>query len=197
MRDDLRRPITILDGLVLIAATGIGIAGARKMRASQGLPSIWVGLDVVNGSVPFMLALTLGLLALGLRGPRPPRRKLGARPGWVACLVVGIALGIDAGLHLMNRGVAAAFLPSGGLGVSGELDLLLTNTIWRMTSVGTHAVAAAWAVMALLGCWRPRRDWVDRLGLILGVYWLALMPLQVVASFLPDILAAVKRWVDL
>ena len=35
------------------------------------------------------------------------------------------------------------------------------------------AVAAAWMVQALAGRWRPERSWVDRLGRVLGAYWIA------------------------
>jgi hypothetical protein len=35
------------------------------------------------------------------------------------------------------------------------------------------AVAVAWIFQALAGRWRPAPDWSDRIGRILGIYWIA------------------------
>jgi hypothetical protein len=36
------------------------------------------------------------------------------------------------------------------------------------------AIAAAWLILALSGRWRPERTWVDRLGCLIGLAWIAL-----------------------
>jgi hypothetical protein len=36
------------------------------------------------------------------------------------------------------------------------------------------AVLVAWLVLLAIGCFRPERDWVDRAGRALGIYWIAL-----------------------
>jgi hypothetical protein len=34
-------------------------------------------------------------------------------------------------------------------------------------------VAAIWLLLALSGRWRPERSWIDRLGRLLGLVWMA------------------------
>jgi hypothetical protein len=34
-------------------------------------------------------------------------------------------------------------------------------------------VAAIWLLLVLSGRWRPERSWIDRLGRLLGVVWIA------------------------
>jgi len=38
------------------------------------------------------------------------------------------------------------------------------------------AIVAAWTIQAMSGRWRPSRDWNDRLGRILGYFWIATIP---------------------
>lgn len=34
-------------------------------------------------------------------------------------------------------------------------------------------VAVVWLLLALSGRWRPEKSWIDRLGRLLGVVWIA------------------------
>lgn len=36
-----------------------------------------------------------------------------------------------------------------------------------------YSVAAVWLLLALSGHWRPERSWIDRLGRVLGLVWIA------------------------
>jgi hypothetical protein len=38
----------------------------------------------------------------------------------------------------------------------------------------SKAIAAAWLILALSGRWRPERTWIDRLGCLIGLAWIAL-----------------------
>jgi hypothetical protein len=88
------------------------------------------------------------VLLMRLRRPRPPLRRLATEPGAVACAAVllGLLQGSLRGIWLETRPIL--FAPP-----------------W---------VAVAWAVLWLSGRWRPGRDWIDRLGQVVGFGWFAL-----------------------
>jgi hypothetical protein len=123
----------------------------------------------------FFAAWSLAWLLLRLRRPRPRLRRLMRQPGMVACTASAVVLGIRLINHLSIAGLIACHY--GGADAWGYLDDITTQD--EMPFVPSQigcAVAAAWAVQALGGCWRPERSWIDRMGRVLGWYWLAMIP---------------------
>ena len=171
MRD---RPFTLLDLLILVAATGVGLGAMRAMSPDHDMyiasytpippptwPN-WVSVVVLGWAFylsPLLAAWTLGILGLRLRRPRP--RRLALQLGWVACC--SATAGIAAGAVMTLVGILGRF------GVIHYFDLV-------PYPVGV-AVLAAWAQLAASGLWRPRGDWVDRAGRVIGMAWMAMVPL--------------------
>src|SRR5258708_2678602 len=114
MRTPAGRSFGVADGLILVAATAVGLASIRVMMASASLEltpeQIWkalstpprngwsignvVEMSFVLGSVlaiPCLWAWTLALLLLRWRGPRTLRRRLVRAPGAMACLVAAVS----------------------------------------------------------------------------------------------------------
>ena len=117
------RRFGVADGLILVAATAIGLAASRAITPDElTLQATWeAGLDPPQGGwsllfivqfacilidvavIPSLAAWTIACLALRLRGPRPPWRRLARRPGMVACLAATLALGISAAAGMASR----------------------------------------------------------------------------------------------
>ncbi|QDV33067.1 hypothetical protein [Tautonia plasticadhaerens] len=174
------RRFTILDALVLVAATAFGLA---LMRETKGLPPGRVSatqgaidLAVVYAiyySSSMLIVWSLAAVAQAERRPRPPLGDLLRSPGFIA---VASAL----------LGVAVVALPSAGLSVlrpstpGGTFPLALSRRL--STDVG-HFVIGAALPMAFYGRWLPRRTWVDRLGWAVGLLWVALLLLYWARSY--------------
>jgi hypothetical protein len=84
MTDAVRRRMTILDVMALIGATAISLVGARFMLSLLELPPASRGVSALLGSVWIALVMTLVLIPLRLRQPRPPIGSLWCQPGWHA-----------------------------------------------------------------------------------------------------------------
>lgn len=100
------RRFTIADGMVLIAASAFGMLLARAVL--PGLQSLTAAIRSTLGSGlgPFQIShwwaqelgsclvvpLMLATIALRLRGPRPPWRRVAVQPGFAACLACAASL---------------------------------------------------------------------------------------------------------
>lgn len=170
------RKFTLLDLLILIAATAAGLGAMRALSPDHDnftapyspiSPPTWmnwgsvVALNWAFYLSPLLAAWTLGILALRLRRPRPSLRRLAFQPGWVACCVATV--GIAAGTVMTLIGVYGRY------GIGYYFDLV-------PYPVGV-AVAAAWTQLAVSGRWRSEGSWIDRAGRVMGIAWLAIVPL--------------------
>jgi hypothetical protein len=186
-RAPLRR-LTLLDVMILIAATAIG---ARSLHVIWNLLNVshlaspldtWPILGVlvraphaIGAAVPLVAAWTVALPVLWIRHPRPPFHRLVLQPGMAACTAATLALGISA-LYRMAE-VAAHAVSLGqpvSFGDQGIWALICMDLIQRPSGVGI-AVAAVWSWLILGRRWRPQPTWIDRLGRGLGVYWLMMI----------------------
>ena len=176
--DPTHRRFGLLDLMILVAATAAGLtvirwsipAAYEEMAPNPLLGEVEFGQRIVLGcwmvlgAWPLIASWSLGLLMLRLRAPRPSRRILDRRPGFVA--PVAATLGSLFG---------ALFYPM--FASSRQPDAWAIVTAYP---VG-YAVAGAWLSMILGGRWHPSKDAYDRAGRALGVYWIAMIPLFGVA----------------
>jgi hypothetical protein len=173
-----RRRFTLLDAMVLLAATGIGLAGARAYQASMdsmsntprvGVISITFGsaIQYFGRPAPFLAGWTVALFILRLRRPRPHYRRLVRSPGFAA----GYAAIL--GLACCAVSIAIAWLIDYLKAKPFQLGIFY---MWmRSISFAGPSVAAVWLSLALQGHWRRRgaQDWIEISGIVLGVCWLA------------------------
>src|SRR4051794_4601114 len=96
MTDSNRRRFTVTDGMVLIAATAVGLASARALarldETTFGPDRIWSDAVGSAYSVAFCLCLawSFALPLLRLRQPRPRFRDLFRQHGFAACVAVAL-----------------------------------------------------------------------------------------------------------
>jgi len=175
------RRLTILDGAVLVAATGLALAIARGA----------VGAARTTGEAALVLipalltCATAAVLALRLRRPRPDLRRLTRQPGAVAVLAASAALAVGAlpiaaaaivRLVRMSQASPAVVLGAVSVPVSGfepGWATWLTGPLFHLTRLVGVAVLGAWIVLALSGRRRPEASWIDALGRLLGAFWIA------------------------
>jgi hypothetical protein len=164
------RRFNLLDAMILVAAAAFGIAAGRAQVSSSQVPGAWWGVDVHNGGVWFAFIWAVALILVQFRAGSHERRRLTCRPGFTACLVVVASLAV-----LLVHELALKLFMWARWGRPLRFESAdLTDRLFGLLSMNVPcAVAATWVVLALGGRWRPGRDWVDRLGLLLGVYWLA------------------------
>jgi hypothetical protein len=205
MRRESSRPFRILDGVVLIAATGVGLAGWRFWFAvtDSGWDRLWPTGDLwklerwliaAQWAAPvasiMLLSWTGAVLLLRLGPGRPRRRRLWSQPGFLACVAVVLAfalksvgVGFDTVRWFLTT--SPARLSNVGYGaVAGQSALM----VFSNHPVGSQAKAGQiillfWLVIWAGGRCRPEPSWIDRSGRALGVAWVCLSAVDVFYAF--------------
>jgi len=190
MRPCVPRRFTLIDAMVLIAATAIALVPIRIfLWESWHFPDelsaaeIWrTGLDVNVNLIPLALTLSFALSLLGMRKPRPNIRRVYRRPGMAACtaaLVYAV---------LSVTGYVGFLYFTNALG-NVKFDSNNVITLWIRIGMQPMfllggAVASVWIVLWLSGVWRAERSWIDRAGRALGIYWITISVLFSWAFFM-------------
>lgn len=190
-----RRRFTLLDAMIVVGSAAPAFAVLRAtdetgewlgLLADLIKPELWrVQLDTFAYLVPLMLtplavSATLDVLALRLRKPRPGRRRLARQPGFAACLATALAGLVGAAFTLARMLVELLGVTANNGGVKPAstswddpfdwLDLFAHSAM----PLGGFGVVVAWAGLALAGIGRPEPGWVDRMGRLVGLAWIAL-----------------------
>lgn len=207
-----KRTFTLADAIVLIAAIGLGFAWARfNMRDYEGthmpladrvyepfrdsypIPKAWrpwwyyvsLAWVTVDAMIPCVAVLTLAVLALGLKSPRPPLRRLVRRPGFAGCLAASTALIASGFGNAVTMHLDDIFFKVENPGVPDPYP----HHYWRNLSdfiepsfVGI-AVIGAWSIL-LFGGRRNAKDWVERTGQVLGFAWAMTVPIAWISRWL-------------
>jgi hypothetical protein len=160
------RPFTLLDAMILVAATAGGF-GLWRWLFIDALNSphntvfqysiLWRTAAFFVTAGPVMLVETIGFIVIRLRPPRPPLRRLMAQPGMVSC-VASLCF-----LTLLATFLFIAFV---------KMELSLGGLAEMVPAPVGLAVATAWVILLLSRRWRFERGWIDTLGVILGCYWI-------------------------
>ena len=117
-------------------------------------------------ATPIITMMSLALIPIRLRGPRPQRRRLAHQPGLLAACSAGLPI-VFVGLPVV---VAA---PPAGAGWGSLLELLVSEwKLWYLTILGGLAVLVSWMTLLVGLHWRAEPSGVDRLGRTLGIFWI-------------------------
>jgi hypothetical protein len=168
MTDAARRRITISDIMALVAAAAVSMVAARSILWMT-VPAAWWGVTALLVSSSTALATTLILIPLRLRFPRPQGERLWRQPGWLACAAVVLALAIGLAQQLLEVAFILIRLGPSRL----NLASLFRNLLLRFPHEAGLSVAAAWSTLFMVGGWEPEKGWIDRLGRLLGLYWIS------------------------
>jgi hypothetical protein len=171
------RRFNTADAMVMIAATAIAFAFVQF----QGLPWIlaekWFPPqdnilrppedgDLAALISSFLIPWTVALLILRLRRPRPSRRRLFMRPGFVAC-AIAIAMMVFLCLDEYRQCVFT-YRSFPALGFQNVVALNYRISV-------SFATAGLWVLMAACGRWHAERSWIDRAGRAMGALWIILI----------------------
>ena len=132
---------------------------------------------------PCLTTWTVAVAILAFVPPRPAVRRLMRRPGVmasIAFIVAFTALSIAMPSSLIEP--APRFYPERGT----ELywDDWWIAVCFALPRVAALCVAVSWVTLAASGRCRRQGEWLDRLGTALGVCWLGLGLMRIVASAL-------------
>lgn len=180
--DDLRRPFTLLDGMIGVAASAGGLGLIRFLHLGvdrEFLRKIWSEPDWFfhSWAVPqlnlhaFLISAvaasisTPTVLIYRLRRPRPAWRRLAGQPGMAAMLAVLIAWMTTLSLWFAVR----SFEPADSLG-----DEFVAIILGLAAVLSGSGVASRWGVLLLSRRWAGERSWIDRMGRLVGAGWLVL-----------------------
>ncbi len=171
-----RRRFTLLDAMILVAATAVGYAGVRVtyhiMRVNPGefLQFASVG-DFLNLTfvlsllaMPVLASWTLTLIPLRLLAPRPRFRRLARQPGFAAAVAPTMAA------MFLTPPIAFGEILSMN---QSHWDPFLVIYPLVPASLGV-SVVVAWSLLLLGRRWRAEPSWIDRLGRALGAIWILL-----------------------
>lgn len=174
------RRFTIGDGMVLIAATAIGLAWASQAwrvfqtddRAANPWDLVWRRtIDGVALALPCVLAWTLAWIALRLRRPRPSWRRVSRLPATTALMAAMLSLavmvpfgGAMVANALMRERTGGAFWR--------ELPAALIELLAMATPFVGFVVLISWLLLAVQRRWRCESSWIDRTGRALGMLWI-------------------------
>jgi hypothetical protein len=165
------RRFHLVDGMILVAATGAGFAWARFNFGPEGqIAGLWSksatstrwladGITAgLMGTLPVLFTWTLAVLAIRLRRPRPRMRVLARQPGFVGCSAACLAVSLCSVMPILSL-------------AAGKDAHVVRWFLLNYTPEPAFAVFGAWFSLALGGSWRPEPSWIDRTGRILGLGW--------------------------
>jgi hypothetical protein len=191
--------MTMLDAVLLVGSAAIGMGGFQLVRRGlfQGwtinnpqIPDVrtWTTwqlivtcTDISAFLIPLIGPWTLLLIVLRFRPPRPSWRKIRRQPGMVACLAVhfgwcwsilALILAVDAKYVARQTRFP---MPT------EWAQKFLSDEVFMYVGL---SVAIAWAVQYVTGQWRRSADWIDRMGRMMGVCWIAIGLVWMVREYL-------------
>src|SRR4051794_40468327 len=173
METPARRRLTLLDLLILIAATAAGLSlvrislngiAARPLASGAGaLTTSYITAAQTYASC-LLAAWSPALLALSLRGPRRAFRRVAREPGFIACAAATTGVALHSTVCLTQFAM-------------GKLQLdpaTVSRITGAFTNYGSLMVAGAWLSLALGSRWRTDSSWTGWAGRALGVGWIGL-----------------------
>jgi hypothetical protein len=167
------RKATILDGVILVAATAAGLTLARTGITAFGWGASTDRIDRLAGGTRLVsclaLGLSVGLFPIRFRRPRPSLREISQQPGMIACSAVCLSVFIGAIVAIPT--IVLAF--SKPVSYTHELKNILVSVMSNAHIA--HSVAAAWMAQLLTATWRAEKGWIDQTGQTLGIFWILSM----------------------
>jgi hypothetical protein len=144
------RHFNLWDGMILIAALAIGLAFGKRATWHVSVPGM---LSVPYAACLCLESLSVAVLLLRSRRPRPPLALVVVQPGVFACGTAVVCLIISA-----IMGVLVGY----------------DHTLWPIFEISATGggITSVWLMFWLGGLWKPEKGWIDGMGRFLGVCWI-------------------------
>src|SRR5262245_5829492 len=178
-----RRPFRIVDSMLLVAATAVAFTISRN-GWPPGLAFTTFGGSLerllfvfMRQCIPFPAMWTLTIVVLAWWDQRRRQRRAPRHAGIIACYAAGAAI------------VVTSFIGSSFYAVHVlEDNLMIPKILSHATQMHPFppfanapleeivgaSVLGAWTTLAGSRRWRTESSWIDRLGRVLGVFWILL-----------------------
>lgn len=200
------RAFTLLDGIVLVAATAVGFAFWRSLGSTtsdvtigltseDGVELTVISLEMVGppsfGSLfrtllglPFLLypmavAWTAALVVLRLLRPSSAGSRVACEPGFAACLGVLLAFAVKFAESISERLTFEWRQSAWTYPSPSDRGLLRGFGFPQTAGYILLAMVAIWGTLWATGGFRPQRSWMGRM---LGMFWVVLSLMRI---FLP------------
>jgi hypothetical protein len=179
-----QRRFTPIDAAILLAAVAMSVAwviNTQPLLTQLAESIFFTPRLLVHPAAAFLVPLTLALLILRLRRPRPPLVLCLRQPGAVACFIAAIFLVLEVLNHFLDLTYRLLdviqlrySIPSYKLTAVVLRSLTLFDSIaFSIGAAPGLAVAGAYSALWSAGLWRKESSWIDRAGQILGWCWIA------------------------
>ncbi len=183
MTDEPHRRFRLVDAMVLIAVAALTLAMTRSyLRCFSVLSSLVTTEPInvrvmgvrewLNACVPLLVVISAALWPLRFTRPMDRFRRTARRPGlavsyatWVALVLALVRSASDLRTLLTHT-----HFPTVGFLSPG--DIFVLRVVGMKDFIGS-GVAVTWLLLWLGGGWRAEPTWIDRLGRLLGVFWVA------------------------
>jgi hypothetical protein len=110
--------------------------------------------------------MNLAIIPLRLRGPRTRSLRRIRQPGMAAACAVAVVLSMTALGSFASVMTHAKYWPTN----------VILETFWlRNGYLIAPTVALVWLTLVIQRRWQPGRDWVDRLGIVIGLAWIIIV----------------------
>lgn len=161
--------LSLLDAMVMIAATALGILPARwTLGEHQKTKFSNLAQRVVYAAndflPPVLVAWSVAVLILGLVGHRLSRRAIARRPGFIACLTAVLFTVYAVAVSFMFR----------VLQDPEQIGQHYLNLLFTLSNYVGPSIAGAWLVHALIGSRFFRATGVELMGCLVGLGWVGM-----------------------
>jgi hypothetical protein len=188
MRPSVRRPLRIIDLMVLVAATAVAFAIYRR-GVQPGLAFTTFGTNFeaqvfvwMHQFTMFPAMWSIAVLAIDRFDSRKRRRRVVRDAGVIACgaatVVIAISSLISSSFYLVHLLEDFQAIPR-VLSHPRSMHLLPPFGEAPLEMFVGAAVVGAWAALALARRWRAEPSGIDRLGRVLGLSWIGLLILYI------------------
>jgi hypothetical protein len=159
--------------MILVGATAIALTMMRLVDFTPPYRTTplydHIAFFIEKYLLPWLIALSWAMMAIRLRRPRPPMRRLWRQPGATASAMIVltfvlVASQVVARIMTMPRAYLANMHKPWNQSTESYLFLLSFD--------GSMLIAGAWATLALTRRMRREPGWIDGLGTAVGATWI-------------------------
>jgi hypothetical protein len=177
-----QRRFRLADAMVLIAVEALALVMTRSYLRCYSALSYLVSTEPSNvramgarewlyGCVPPLMVLSATLWPLRFTQPIGRYRRTARLPGLTVSYAAWVAMVFALVRSFFDRHIWLRTTHFPDVGMLSPGDILVLRAVAMKDFIGP-AVAVIWLLLWLGGGWHAESAWIDRLGRLLGVFWI-------------------------